>query len=143
LLVLTWNDLVEAMEKLPSNLQEELEAVIGIGRSGLIPAALACKKLNCRKFLVIIISKYGEGKPPKKLYDHPVVIWGFSEQLNGGTVLIVDDIAVTGETLKLAEEYAKEKGAGKALKFALVKRPSVSIDFYGWEYEHCVIFPWE
>ena len=101
---------MELAGRLPS-----VDLVVGVGRGGLVPAAMLCRVLGCERFLAVFARKYGEGKPPPRLYERPLVIWGFSERLSGEAVVVVDDIAVTGETLELVRRYALERGAWQGL----------------------------
>ncbi len=140
---LSWEELKEITIQVARRLRGENIVVIGVGYSGLIPAALLCRYILCRKFLTVFIKKYGEGKPPRRIYDKPKLVLGFSGKLAGETVVIVDDIAVTGETLTLAKSYVKQKGGGRVYTFAVAKKPGVNVDFYGFETEECIVFPWE
>jgi len=142
-LKLSWSDVTTLLRRIAGDVQGLADVVVGVGRSGLVPAALLCNYAGCRALLSVFAKKYGEGKPPRRLYEKPVITWGFSGDLGGASVLVVDDIAVTGETLRVVGEYVKTRGAGRVYTCVVVRKPGASVDFYGLETEECVVFPWE
>jgi hypoxanthine phosphoribosyltransferase len=121
------------------------DVVVGIGRSGLIPASILVKKLGTTEFYTIIMSLYSEGKPPHRLGDEPSVLFDNVGSLTGKKVLVVDDFARTGDTIKNAitrifENEAKEvKSAVVGLRQDSFYKP----DFVGTKFEGCLIFPWD
>lgn len=140
---LSWSELKDIVARLSREIPESVSTVVGVGRSGLAPAALLCRYAGLGRFLAVFVRKYGEGKPPPRIHEKPVVTWGFNEGLGGEGVVIVDDIAVTGQTLSVVREYVKARGAGEVYTMVIVKKPGASVDFYGLETEECVEFPWE
>jgi len=143
MLVITWSELKGVLRRLAAFLPVRPDAVVGVGRSGLIPAAIMCRYLGCQRFYAVFVEKYGEGKPPPLVHDEPLLVWGFAEDLEGATTLIVDDVAVTGSTLSLVKEYVKRRNAGEVYTLVIVKKSGVDVDFYGLETDECVVFPWE
>ena len=121
------------------------DVVVGIGRSGLIPASILVKQLRTSEFYTIIMSLYSEGKPPHRLSKEPSVLFDNVGSLIGKNVLVVDDFARTGDTIKkvikrIFESKAKEvKSAVVGLRQDSCYKP----DFVGTNFEGCLIFPWD
>jgi hypoxanthine phosphoribosyltransferase len=71
----------------------------------------------------------------------------FSERLSGlsgKTVLVVDDVTVSGRTLRSVCAAALKAGARDALTAALVVRPNGHhADLYAMETRDLVVFPWD
>jgi len=60
-------------------------------------------------------------------------------------ILVVDDVADTGETLKELRQRIIEKGASKVEIATLYVKPwrKVEIDYYSRETDKWIVFPWE
>lgn len=121
------------------------EVIIGIGRSGLIPASILVKILGAIEFYTIIMSLYSEGKPPHRLGKEPNVLFENVGSLSGKKVLIVDDFARTGDTInsvikRIIESNAKEV---KSAVVGLRQDSSYKPDFIGTIFEGCLVFPWD
>ncbi len=66
------------------------------------------------------------------------------QTLKGQSVLIVDDVAGSGDSLELAVRLAKAAGAKKVATAALVKRPGgFAPDFCSYESREFFVFPWD
>ena len=63
----------------------------------------------------------------------------------GRNVLLVDDIARTGKTLRAAEKILLDKGARKVIDAVVVLKANAMVkpDIYGIVMETCPLFPWE
>jgi len=62
----------------------------------------------------------------------------------GKKVLLVDDMAVSGETLKMAGKILKQKKAKSIKTLTLARhKDSFAPDFYGLSSDDCIIFPWD
>lgn len=64
--------------------------------------------------------------------------------LKGHSVLIVDDVAGSGDSLELAVRLAKAVGAKRVATAALVQRPGgFTPDFWSYESRDFFVFPWD
>ena len=79
----------------------EFDIVIGIAEGGLVPASLTANKLGC-ELAVIKINYRDENNTPK--FDKPEVIRPFVGTIEGKSILLVDDVSVTGKTLNEARK---------------------------------------
>ena len=80
--------------------------IIGISMGGLIPLALVARKLGIGSVSTVSASSYHENTKEKG----EVVVTGFSDTfVRGKRILLVDEIADTGETLKAVSKILKEQ----------------------------------
>ncbi len=142
---ISWNDIVKAVRKIVEILNGfHPDIVIGIGRSGIIPAVLLSKKYRCR-LEILDIRKYSDEKPPRKIYRKPVVLKSICGLLKGN-ILIVDDLVRTGETINTAINIVKILGDNISIKTATIVKKTeckFNIDAYYIETDECPIFPWD
>jgi len=129
---LSFPDIIERLEKaqLPS-----IDLVIGIATGGTVPAALIAQKLRCPLKMLPINFRDEQNKPR---YEAPVHL-GTKDQIirHAGTVLLVDDVSVSGATLQLARQYVD---ASTIYTFVLKGKA----DFVLFpEIKECVNWPWK
>ena len=79
----------------------DFDCVIGIGSSGVIPAAAIAFRTHTDLFIVNI-SYRDEAHQP--LYDHPRVLHPFYLDKSYYSLIIVDDVSITGETILTAKK---------------------------------------
>lgn len=142
---ISWDDIVKAIKKLVEELNDfHPDIVIGIGRSGIIPAVLLSKKYGC-KLEILDIRKYSDEKPPRKIYSKPIVLKSICNLLKGN-ILIVDDLVRTGETIRTAINIVKILGENINIRTAAIVKKvecKFNIDAYYIEIDECPIFPWD
>ncbi|MEK6981838.1 MAG: phosphoribosyltransferase [Candidatus Micrarchaeota archaeon] len=123
-----------------SNFSPDL--LIGISRGGLVPVRLLSDYLGVKNVAIIRIefyTKVGETK------TNPEITQPLSVDVSGKKVLIVDDIADSGNSLLTAKNYLKEKGASE-IKTATLHYKSSSLikpDYYSEGTTAWVVYPWE
>lgn len=86
------------------------DVIVTMAKGGLIPARLIARKLNIKKILSFGISFYDNDD---KKVDVPIIYQRLDEckdLLKGKNILLVDDIADTGDSLKYCIEHLKELG---------------------------------
>jgi hypoxanthine phosphoribosyltransferase len=65
-------------------------------------------------------------------------------ELRGKSVLIVDDVAASGDTLELARALAKKAGARQVLTAVLLQRSrGYAPDWSALTTDELVVFPWD
>jgi len=104
----------------------------------LVPA-IRLSHLLGSEFRVVQVRHYSGKKRLRK----PKLISG-SGRL-GGKVLVVDDVADTGRTLKFACRYVRRRGA-KAVKTATLGcKPHAEFipDYFVFKSSRWIVFPWE
>jgi len=75
----------------------------------------------------------------------PVITQPVSVSVKGKQLLVIDDVADTGESLRLVQLHLKEQGATEVKTATIYYKPwSIIIpDYYEKETRSWVIFPWE
>jgi len=118
------------------------DLIVGVSRGGWAPARVLSDLLENTRTASMKVEFYvGLGKTSSR----PVVTQPVGENAFGKNVLIVDDVADTGESLQVAIDHVAEKGA-KAIKTAtLYYKPHSKFkpDFFAESTGDWIIFPWE
>lgn len=105
-----------------------MDVILAIGSSGLIPAALIAAKLKVPEFYSIKVERYDEGKPPRVLYDDPVVHLYSNIDLTGKSVLVVDDLIRTGKTITKVLKIVENVSAKRIITLVLVLKKNAPLD---------------
>lgn len=118
------------------------DLIVGVCRGGWAPARVMSDLLENANTASIRIEFYlAPGVTAKK----PVISQAIMVPVKGVNVLVVDDVADTGESLKVAVEHLEVCGA-KAIRTATLYYKPQSIlkpDFFIIQTEQWIIFPWE
>ncbi len=118
------------------------ELIVGVSRGGWAPGRILSDLLENTHTANIKIEFYvGIGKTAHK----PVVTQPISEDISKKQVLVVDDVADTGESLKVALDHVLEKGAGEVKTATVYYKPHSKFkpDFFADSTSNWIIFPWE
>jgi hypoxanthine phosphoribosyltransferase len=143
---LSWDDIEKMTDDLANTIQASgfvPDYCIGITTGGLIPLYFLAKKLDVDNILTVSATSYtGETKGDLHITYLPEI------DLTGKKLLIVDEIAETGDTLKNVSQAITEKYIPDSIKtVALVvntKKCTTRPDFYGKEdASEWLLFPWE
>ncbi|MEM0149859.1 MAG: phosphoribosyltransferase family protein [Candidatus Micrarchaeaceae archaeon] len=121
-----WMSFIE-MLKLSKNISNEIldrygkpRAILYIERGGMVPAQMLSESLGVNELYGLQMVSYEDMNQAKKLYILPHYI---TLELKGNEyVLLVDDIADSGKTLKAATELFKKK-YGRVVTAALAYKP--------------------
>ncbi len=125
---------VKAAEISPAS----IDLVVGIGKGGIIPAALFAHALK-KELAILWIQYYEPGKKPEKRFVAPKLMKQAEFGFTGKKVLLVDDFSRSGDTMNFAENVLLSGGAKKVEKAAVAgKKPHCLI-----ECAECVEFPWD
>ena len=144
---LNWTQFGEIILQLAKEINStfKFNVIIGVGKSGNIPATILAKRMKIEEFYSLIVSLYNEEKPPRKLYHKPRILFSSLGSLEGKKVLIVDDFVNTGATLKTVVQQVIKAGAKEVrtavigLKLDAAHTP----DYYGMKFKGCLWFPWD
>lgn len=143
---MSWHDVEKATEALAVTVRDDYDPdlLVGIARGGLVPAVRLSHLLNDLEMSVIDVKYY---QNVDKKMEKPKILGTDIEELEG-KVLVVDDVADTGNTLQAVMEYLKGHGEGKPEKLKILTiayKPQSKIkpDYYVHETEKWIVFPWE
>jgi uncharacterized protein len=116
------------------------EMVVGIAKAGVIPGAVVASILRC-DFYSLKISRDAGGS---RVRVRPKILSAAPKEAAGKTVLIVDEICTSGETLRLAMNALRQVSpADVRTATSLVKAGGFRPDFYALETAATVAFPWD
>jgi hypoxanthine phosphoribosyltransferase len=117
------------------------EVIVCINRGGMILSRFLSDYLGVRDIKAIRVEHYSvvkKGETAKIVEPLPT-------KLNGEKVLLVDDIADTGETLKVAKKYLLQMGASEVKVATLHCKPwsSFKPDYFAEETDKWIVYFWE
>ena len=116
------------------------DAVVGVAKGGVFVGGAIASVLQRDFYPVRISRKAG----PDVVRDAPKAFGSLPKELKGLKVLVVDDVADTGDTLKLAAQLAEKAGASEIRTAALVVRPGgFRPDWSATESDEPLSFPWD
>ena len=147
-----WEEIDSACEAIASrvNQYEKPDYVIGLTRGGLIPAVILSHMLKIPMIPVSYSSAEGEGEYKQYTNDLPMIISSYqsgSGDLNMPTLLIVDDICDSGNTLTEVNDVYEKRGHAVYVAAIHYKESANFIpDVYWKSIPHnapWVIYPWE
>ncbi len=151
MVILSWTDVTGMVELLARTLRRSpFDMVIGVSRSGLIPAVMLSHVLNVREFGAVDIRR--TESDAVRAIKRPPLVTGHGmnvDNLQSRRVLLVDDIVGEGATLKAAVSFLKERGAGVVSAALVVNRancaeePETIVDRFACTVHDWVVFPWE
>ena len=118
----------------------EPDCVVGVAKGGVFVGGAVASALR-RDFFPVRISRRSRDQVVREV---PKAFGVMPRELRGKRVLIVDDVAASGETLELAKKLAKRAGAEQVKTAALAVRPGgFRPDFFATETEELIVFPWD
>jgi len=112
--------------------REEFDMIVAIANGGIIPAALLNQRLNVEFQLLKLHLRDTNQKP---LYDVPQLVEGVKFEVEGRTILLVEDRVKTGATLNYARQLLS---VAKLVRTFAVNGKA---DYCLYD-ESCFRFPW-
>ena len=141
----TWNLIYQMLLNLVEKIRKDgfkPDIIVGVSRGGWPPARVLSDLMG-NPNLANVRAEFYLGVAETK--DEPVLTQPVSMKVSGKKVLVVDEVADTGKSLKLVKEHIIEQGATE-VKIATVYYKPWSIvkpDYYEEETSHWIVFPWE
>jgi hypoxanthine phosphoribosyltransferase len=147
---ITWQDVERATLHVVHQMKRDKfqpDIIISLARSGLIPASLISYCLGNKQLYVVKVdfSKTQSSGKDQDLRSRPILSQRIKRSLKGHKILVVDEMTVSGETLKLVSKYLKTKHP-KQVKFAvLYKQPwsQFKPHYYGKLLTKWPLYPWK
>jgi uncharacterized protein len=118
------------------------DLIVGVSRGGWAPGRILSDLLaNTHTANVKIEFYVGINKTTRK----PMVTQPISEDISNKKILIVDDVADTGESLLVALDHIRERGAGEVRTVTVYHKPHSKFkpDFFAETTSNWIVFPWE
>ncbi|MBF5045051.1 phosphoribosyl transferase [Aggregicoccus sp. 17bor-14] len=139
---LTWADFDRHVQGLARSVQAVFkpQAVVGVAHGGVFVGGALSSALGC-EFFPVRISRRSRDKAVRK---QPRLAGEMPAELAGKRVLVVDDVASSGDTLELAVELARKVGAKETRTAVMVARPGgFAPDHHALSTQGLVVFPWD
>jgi hypoxanthine phosphoribosyltransferase len=141
----TWEQIYESLLNLADRVRKanfKLDVIVGVSRGGWPPARIMSDLLENPE-LANVKAEFYLGVAKTK--GEPMITQPVSTSVTGKKVLVVDEVADTGKSLRLVQSHLKERGATEVKILTVYYKPwSVVIpDWYGKETSRWIIFPWE
>ena len=141
----SWSQICGLLMKLAESVRKsgfEADVIVGVSRGGWIPAQIMSNLLENPRLATVTAEHYVGIAETK---HEPTITQPVSLQVKGKKVLVVDDVADTGETLKLVKQHLNRQGASE-IRFATIYYKPWSVivpDYHEKETRRWIIFPWE
>ena len=141
----TWVKIYELLLNLANQIRNagfKPDVIVGISRGGWPPARIMSDLLENPE-LANVKAEFYLGVAETK--GEPVITQPVSVSVKGKRVLVVDDVADTGRSLRLVRLHLKEQGAVDVKIATIYYKPwsVVTPDWYERKTGHWIIFPWE
>ncbi|MBN1357138.1 phosphoribosyltransferase [Candidatus Bathyarchaeota archaeon] len=118
------------------------DVIVGVTRGGWVPARVLSDLLGIHALAIIRVEFY---LVVAETQNAPVLTQGVSADVKEKKVLLVDDVADTGKSLRLAVEHLKQHGASEVRVATVYRKPLSVVTPDYWEKETLgwVVFPWD
>lgn len=141
----SWDEIYEMLLTLADMIRRDRfqpDVIVGVSRGGWPPARVMSDLLGNVELANIRVEFY---RGVAETESEPVITQPLSMHVAGKNVLVMDDVADTGRSLKLVKEHVTEKNA-KSIKIATIYYKPWSIivpDYYVRVTRRWIVFPWE
>ena len=141
----SWNQTYSLILKLSEAIRKsgfEPDVIVGISRGGWIPARILSDLLENPNIANVAAEFYVDIAKTKQ---KPSIMQSVSVPVNDKRVLVVDDLADTGESLKLVTEHLENQGASEVRIAAIYYKPwsIITPHYYEKETRCWIVFPWD
>jgi hypoxanthine phosphoribosyltransferase len=141
----SWNQIYWFLLNLAKAIQNDgfrADVIVAVSRGGWIPARILSDLLENSRVANVSAEFY---KGTTKIRCKPIITQSVSVSVKEKNILLVDDVADTGESLRLVNSHLKEGGASKIKIVTIYKKPwsSINPDYYSKETCLWIVFPWE
>lgn len=145
LVIPTWDEIYDFLLSLAEKIRDDgfkPDVIVGVSRGGWPPARVMSDLLENPAIANVKAEFYLDVAKTK---GEPVITQPVSVSVRGKKVLLTDDVADTGKSLRLVKSHLKEKGATEVRISTIYYKPwSVVVpDYYEKETSSWIIFPWE
>ena len=141
----TWNRVYDMLLSLAEKIRRnefKPDVIVGVSRGGWQPARVLSDLLGNPNVANVRAEFYMGVAETKR---EPALTQPVSVPVEGKTVLIVDEVADTGKSLKLVKEHIIEQKAAEVKVATVYCKPwsVVKPDYYEKETSRWIVFPWE
>lgn len=133
---------IKLAEKIRKKEKDSFDSIVGISRGGLALTRIMSDLLDIQNVMITRCEYYTDiGEKRKK----PIISQKLQGDISGRRVLVVDDVADSGESLFIVKNYLKSKRPIDLKVATLFAKPwSKSVpDYFVSKTDAWIIFPWE
>jgi hypoxanthine phosphoribosyltransferase len=143
--MISWNDIYNLTLRLSERIVESgfsPDVIIGIARGGWIPARILSDVLYTSQMMNVRIEYYTDVGIHN---DEPTIVQPVTGSMESKAVLIVDEVADSGDSLRHAIKHVKALGAKEIRSAVLHLKPTSQIvpDYYMVKTNKWTVYPWE
>ncbi|MBU6323087.1 MAG: hypothetical protein KGI41_00845 [Patescibacteria group bacterium] len=132
---MNWHELDAEVRELSGKLTERPDAIVAIVRGGLVPARLLATLLGVAELYCLTVVKDGDGR---------ALTTDITANLEGKSVLLVEDAVESGKSLAAAEYYLEDRGASVTTACLYARAGAKHVpDHYLKTVDAIPEFPWE
>jgi hypoxanthine phosphoribosyltransferase len=141
----SWNHIHNLLIRLATRIKKsgfKPDIIVGVSRGGWIPARIMSDILENNILANISVEFYVDiGKSKQK----PTITQPISTSVKNMKVLVVDDLADSGESLKLVKAHLEKQGAQEIRIATIYFKPwSIVVPhYYEKQTQNWIVFPWE
>ncbi len=141
----TWDKIYELLLDLASKIRKanfKPDVIVGVSRGGWPPARIMSDLLENPEIANVKAEFYLDVAKTK---SEPAITQPVSVSVKDKKILVVDDVADTGKSLRLVRTHLKEQGATDVKIATIYYKPwsVITPDWYERKTTRWIIFPWE
>ena len=141
----SWDEIYNMLLNLADKIRRDgfnPDIIVGISRGGWPPARIMSDLLDNQELANVRVEFYVD---IAKTMREPVITQPLSVSVEGKRVLVMDDVADTGMSLRLVKSHVEERGARDIKTATIYYKPwsVIKPEYYERETRKWVIFPWE
>ncbi|MEM2320289.1 MAG: phosphoribosyltransferase [Candidatus Bathyarchaeia archaeon] len=141
----SWDDIYEMLLALANMIRRDSfnpGVIVGVSRGGWPPARVMSDLLGNVELANVRVEFY---RDVAEAGNEPIITQPLSLSVKGKCVLIMDDVADTGKSLKVVKDHVIEAGARLTKVATIYYKPwSIVIpDYYARVTRRWIVFPWE
>ena len=135
-----YGNLAEALAEKVRSGGKKFDLVVGIARGGMPVAMVVSDRLGVKVDFINVKSYDGIGRR-----NTPRILSTVTEDIEGESVLVVDDLVDQGDTIKTLKQYLNERRPKLLETAVLFKKPwsTIDPDYYLEVVDRWIVFPFE
>ncbi len=142
----SWDEILERSIKLAEKIRraekEQFDGIVGISRGGLALTRIMSDLLDTQNVMITRCEYYTDiGEKRKK----PIITQKIQGNISGKKILVVDDVADSGESLVVIKDYLESKRPADLKISTIFIKPWCKMlpDYFVARTDAWIIFPWE
>ena len=135
---ISWDQIEKSCDILANKVLEsqwQCSSIVGISRGGSIPATIIAHRLGINRLYLVA---YKQNKDKLK------EVYPIHQDLRSKTVLLIDDIADSGNTLQIVKKSLEDRNC-EVRTLSIHKREDASYipDYFLYKIDSLIEYPWE